>query len=68
MVFNPALIMLNWAGTTWTNEMNVAMNLAPGAGSIAPPVDQHSGALPLYHGCTLQIMRTDDTIVLYNLL
>ena len=27
-------------GTTWTNEMNLVMNDAPGAGSIAQPVDQ----------------------------
>ena len=29
-------------GTTWDNEMNFVMNNAPGAGSIAPPVDQQS--------------------------
>ena len=32
----------------WANEMNIAMNHAPGAGSIARPVDQQSSALPLY--------------------
>ena len=26
--------------TTWTNEMNVVLNHAPGAGSIAGPVGQ----------------------------
>ena len=33
--------------TTWANEMNFIMNHAPGAGSIARPVDQQSSALPL---------------------
>ena len=37
-------------GTTWTNEMNLVMNHAPGAGLIAPPVDQQSSALPLCYG------------------
>ena len=27
-------------GTTWANEMNFAMHFAPGAGSIARPLDQ----------------------------
>ena len=27
-------------GTTWANEMNFVMNLAPGTGSIARPVGQ----------------------------
>ena len=31
--------------------MNIFMNHAPGAGSIAGPDDQQSIALPLYHGC-----------------
>ena len=30
--------------------MNFVMNHAPGAGSIARPVDQQSSTLPLYHG------------------
>ena len=37
-------------GTTWANELNFVLNHAPGAGSIARPVDQQSSALPLYHG------------------
>ena len=32
-------------GTTLANEMNFVMNHAPGAGSIARPVDQQSSAL-----------------------
>ena len=39
--------------TTWANEINFVMNHAPGAGSIARPVDQHSSALPLYNRCLL---------------
>ena len=39
-------VRLYWAGA---NEMNFVMNHAPGAGSIARPVDQQSSALPLYH-------------------
>ena len=31
------------------------MNHAPGAGSTARPVDRYSSALPLYHGCPLQV-------------
>ena len=34
---------------TWANEMTFIMSHAPGAGSIAQPVDQQSSALPLYH-------------------
>ena len=37
--------------TNWANEMNIVMNHAPGAGSIARPVDQQSSALPLCYGC-----------------
>ena len=37
-------------GTTWDDEMNFVMNHAPGAGSIARPVDQQSSALPLCYG------------------
>ena len=35
-------------GTTWANDV---MNHAPGAASTIRPVDQQSGALPLYYGC-----------------
>ena len=38
-------------GKTWTNEMNFVMNHAPGARSIARPVNQQSSALTLYHEC-----------------
>ena len=41
--------LVSGPGTTWANEMNIAMNYAPGAGMIARPVDQKSSALPLYH-------------------
>ena len=41
------LIRLYWAGATWGNEVNFVMNHAPGAGSIARPVDQQSSDLPL---------------------
>ena len=41
--------------TTWANDINSVMNHAPGAGSIARPVDQRSSTLPLYHGCPLFI-------------
>ena len=40
-------------GTTWSNEMNVVMNHAKGAGSIARLVNQQSSALPLSYGCPL---------------
>ena len=36
-------------GTTWANEMNIVVNHAPGAGSIAQPVNYQSSMLPLYH-------------------
>ena len=41
--------------------MNFVMIHAPGAGSIAQPVNQQSSMLPLYHGCplTLVCIRTD---------
>ena len=38
--------------TAWANEINFVMSHAPGAGSIAQPVDLQSSVLPLYHGCT----------------
>ena len=38
------------SGSTWADEMNFAMNHAPGVGSIARPVDQQSSTLPLYYG------------------
>ena len=38
-------------GTTWANEMNLVVNHAPGAGSIASPVDLQSDALSLCYGC-----------------
>ena len=37
------------------DEMNIFINHAPGAGSMAQPVDQQSSALQLYHGCPDQI-------------
>ena len=37
-------------------EMNLVMNQAPGAGSIAGPVNQQSNALPLYQGCRPHIL------------
>ena len=42
-------------GITWANEMNLVMNHAPGAGSIARPVDLQSSALPLNHGRPLYV-------------
>ena len=32
--------------SAWANEMNFVMNHAPGAGSLARPVDQQSSAVP----------------------
>ena len=40
-------------GTTWANEMNFVMERAPGAGSIARPVDPQSNIIPLSYGCPL---------------
>ena len=37
-------------GTTWANEMNIVMNHAPGAGSIARLVYQQSSTIPLCYG------------------
>ena len=34
-----------YTATTWTNDMTVNMNHAPGAGSIARPVDLQSSML-----------------------
>ena len=42
--------------STWTNEMNLVMNHAPGAGSIARPGDQQSSTLPLYPFLYLQLV------------
>ena len=39
-------------GTTWDNEMTFVMNHAPGAGSIARPVDQHASSPACYHCIT----------------
>ena len=47
---------------TWVNEMNIAMNHAPGAGSIARPVDQQSSALPLCYGCPPDGEHDTDTL------
>ena len=38
--------------TTWVNEMNVWMNHAPDAGSIAQPVGLQSSVLQLSYGCS----------------
>ena len=35
-----APVRLTGTGTSWANEINFVMNHAPGAGSIARPVDQ----------------------------
>ena len=53
---DPALGRLYWARDLG-NQMNFVMNHAPGAGSIAQPVDQQSSALPLYHGCPQRKVR-----------
>ena len=39
------------SGTTWANEMHCGMNHAPGAGSIARPVDLQPSAILLCNGC-----------------
>ena len=44
--------------TNWANDINFVMNHAPGAGSIARPVDQQSNALPLNHECPLSQPRS----------
>ena len=38
---------------SWANKMNIVMNYASFAGSIAQPIDQQSCALPLCYGCPL---------------
>ena len=38
----------------WAHAMNFVMNHAPGAGSMARPVDQQSSALPLRYRCPPQ--------------
>ena len=50
MLLDAALVRLYWAVTIWGNEMNFVMKHAPGARSIALPIDQQSNALSLYHG------------------
>ena len=40
------------------------MNHAPGAGSLARPVDQQASAIPLYPGCPL--ISTPDIIIVTN--
>ena len=44
-------------GTTWANEMNVNINHALGAGSLAQPVDLQSSVL-LCYGCPIFGMIT----------
>ena len=39
--------------------INIYMNHAPGAGSIAPPVDLQSSALQLYYGCPQDTVGVD---------
>ena len=55
MVFYPTMMhckaTLTGLGTTWPNEVNFAMNLSPGAGSLAQPADLHSSALQLCYNC-----------------
>ena len=43
-------VRLYWAEDNLANEMNFVTNHAPGAGTLARPVDQKSSALPLHHG------------------
>ena len=45
-----ALVRLD-PGQPGLMKYNIAMNHAPGSGSIARPFEQQSSALPLYHGC-----------------
>ena len=54
MVFKTTIVQLDYTGpgTTLAIEMNFVMNHAPGAGSLASPVDQQSSMLPLCHGCS----------------
>ena len=51
MVFwgHDSALRLYWAGDNISKWDEFYMNHAPGAGSIARPVDQQSSALPLYH-------------------
>ena len=42
--------------------MNNVMNYAPGAGSLARPVDQQSSTLPLCYGCPLS-MQQENMVV-----
>ena len=57
--FRPRLciVRLYWAETTWANEMNFLLDHAPGAGSIARPVDKQSNTLPLSYGRPLLVLR-----------
>ena len=57
---NSALQIYTCLGTIWANEMNFVMNHAPGAGSIARPVDQQSSALPLCYRCHLRFFMLPD--------
>ena len=50
------------SGTILANEINFIMNHARGAGSIAPPVEQQSSALPLYHGCPSLLIQSYEYI------
>ena len=42
------LVRLYWAGTTWANEVNLVMNYAPGAGSIARHVYSQCGSMWIF--------------------
>ena len=49
-------------GTTWANEMNIGVNHAPHAGSIARPVDLQSNTLPLCYDSPLPVYKLTRAI------
>ena len=51
LVHDSALFGYTWPVANRVNGMNCVLNHAPGAGSIARPVDLQSGALSLCYGC-----------------
>ena len=57
---NFALYGCTGPGTTWTNDMNVVMNLDAGAGLIAQHVNLQSGVLPISHCCSRNQKQTGN--------
>ena len=50
-------------GTAWANDTNCGMDHAPGAGSIAQPVDLQFSTLLLCYNCPLLSLNTGHLVI-----